>query len=151
MAVLYQNMGAGWAVLLFLPVLAAQLVIRKYVHLELSNRELTALFQVAKRLRNSYQPETFFDQILQEARRIVDFHTGVILFWSQERQIFLPGAVRGAFKEDMSNLVLSPGEGLVGRVIETKEPLVIGNIRDDAALADEAGPFKPFRSLMVIP
>lgn len=151
MAVLYQNKGITWAVLLFIPVLAAQLVIRKYVHLELSNRELTALFQVAKRLRNGYQPETFFDQTLQEARRIVDYHTGVMLFWSQERQIFLPGAARGPFKEDMCNLVMAPGEGLVGRVIQSKEPLLVGNMREHESLALEAGPFKRFRSLLVIP
>lgn len=151
MALVYDQVGLSWAVMMFIPVIAAQLILRRYVNLELSNRELTALFQVAKRLRNSYEPETFFDQILVEARRIVSYHTAVILFWSEQRQVFLPGAARGPFREDMCNLVLTSGEGLVGQAISTKEPVVVHDMRQEAKLAEAAGPFKRFRSLLVVP
>ncbi|SHE66641.1 sensor domain-containing diguanylate cyclase [Desulforamulus putei] len=150
MAALYLKMGVSWALVLFLPVLAAQLIFRKYVHMELSNRELTALFQVARRLRVSNEPDTFFNQILQESRRIVPFHTAVIFFWSQERQLFLPGAAQGPWQDEMCNVAVAPGEGLVGQVVESKEPVVIDDVRAMDSPAD-AGPFRRFRSVLVVP
>ena len=150
MAAFYLKMGVSWALVLFLPMLAAQVILRKYVHMELSNRELTALFQVAKRLRVSYEPDTFFNQILQECRRIAPFHTAVIFFWSQERQLFLPGAAQGPLREEMCNMVVAPGEGLVGQAAESKEPVVIEDVRDMDSPRD-AGSFRRFRSVLVIP
>lgn len=149
MANFYLKMGAPWALMLFLPVLAAQVILRKYVHLEISNRELTALFQVAKGLRQKYVPETFFNQILQESRRVVNYHTGVIFFWSQERQLFLPGAAQGALKEALCNVALVPGEGLVGRAVQTKEPVIIDEVREFSP--EDAGHFRAFRSILVVP
>ncbi|WP_238442545.1 sensor domain-containing diguanylate cyclase [Desulforamulus reducens] len=149
MAKLYLTSGTKWALLFFLPVLAAQILLKKYVQLEESNRELTALFQVAKGLRGRYQQEEFFDQILQEARRMADYHTALILIWSQERQLFLPGAAQGAALEETRNLVLTPGEGLVGQAVQSKESLLVDDIREIPAV--DAGPFGKFRSLLITP
>ncbi|MCL5289433.1 MAG: sensor domain-containing diguanylate cyclase [Firmicutes bacterium] len=150
MAIFYLKMGAAWALVLFLPVLAAQVILRKYVHMELSNRELTALFQVAKRLRLGYEPDTFFNQILQESRRIAPFHTAVIFFWSQERQLFLPGAAQGPLRKELCNLVIAPGEGLVGQAVESKEPIVVEDVRAMESPKD-AGAFRRFRSVLAVP
>lgn len=150
MATFYLKMGAGWALVLFLPVLAAQVILRKYVHMELSNRELTALFQVAKRLRLGYEPDTFFNQILQESRRIAPFHTAVIFFWSQERQLFLPGAAQGPLREELCNMVIAPGEGLVGQAAESKEPIIVEDVRAMESPKD-AGAFRRFRSVLAVP
>ena len=150
MAKLYETSGILWALLFFLPVLAFQSMLKKYVQLELSNRDLMALFLVAKRLRDSNHPATFFDQVLQECRHVVEFNTAIILFWSQERQVFLPGAAQGAQGEELCNIVFTPSEGLIGQVMQSKEPLVIDDVRA-MSNPEEAGPFRRYRSVLIIP
>ncbi|GAB6179385.1 hypothetical protein JCM14036_07040 [Desulfotomaculum defluvii] len=150
MAKLYGVSGILWMLLFFLPVLAAQSLLKKYVQLELSNRDLTVLFQVAKKLRDSNQPATFLDQILQECRCIASFHTAIILFWSQERQLFLPGAAQGARRQEMCNIVFTPTEGLVGQAVQSKEPIVIDDVREMSNPKD-AGPFHECRSVLAVP
>lgn len=150
MAMTYLKMGIIWALVLCLPLLAAQLTLRKYIQVEQSNRELTALFQVARRLRASYDPDTFFDQLLQECQRVVPYYTGAVYFWSQDRQLFLPGAARGPLKEQMCNLLLAPGEGLAGRAVETKEPVLIDDVREDNS-QELARPFGQFRTVLAVP
>lgn len=149
LAMIYLKLGVGWALMLFLPVLVAQVILRRYVQVAASNRELTALFQVAKGLRLSHEPVTFYNQILQEARRIVDYHTAVIFFWSEPRQLFLPGAAQGPLRDDLCNMVLSANEGLVGQATRTKEPVILDDVR--GMLPGAAAPFQQFRSVLVIP
>ena len=149
LAMIYLKLGVGWALILFLPVLVAQVILRRYVQVAASNRELTALFQVAKGLRLSHEPVTFYNQILQEARRIVGYHTAVIFFWSEPRQLFLPGAAQGPLRDDLCNVLLSANEGLVGQATRTKEPVILDDVR--AVLPEAAAPFQQFRSVLVIP
>ncbi|MEG6523080.1 sensor domain-containing diguanylate cyclase [Desulfotomaculum sp. 1211_IL3151] len=150
LAKLYETSGILWAVLFFLPAVAFQIILKKYVQLELSNRDLTALFQVAKRLRDSNHPANFFDELLQECRCVVGFNAAIILVWSQERQLFLPGAAQGDQREELCNLVFTPSEGLIGQVMQSKEPLVIDDI-GKMSNPEEAGPFRCYRSVLVIP
>ena len=53
MVLIYGKIGIYGALLLFLPVLATQFVLRLYVHLEMANRELRALFETARGLGGS--------------------------------------------------------------------------------------------------
>lgn len=149
LAMVYLKLGVGWALILFLPVPVVQLILRRYVQLAASNRQLTALFQVSKGLRLSVEPATFFNQILQESRRVVDYHSAVIFFWSESRQLFLPGAAQGPQKEELSNLLLSASEGVVGQAVATKEPVILEDVRN--LLPEAAAPFQQFRSVAVIP
>lgn len=149
MAMIYSKLGVSWALLLYLPVLAVQLILRKYVQLELSNRELSALFQVAKGLRVNLDTETFFYQILQESQRVVRFNTGAIFFWSPQRRLFLPGAVQGPLGNELGDIALDPREGLVGQAVQTKESIIINDIWQ--LLPEEAGVFQCFRSLLIKP
>ncbi|SHK77366.1 diguanylate cyclase with GAF sensor [Desulforamulus aeronauticus DSM 10349] len=149
LAMVYLKLGVGWALILFLPVLVAQIILRRYVHIATSNKELTALFQVSKGLRLSGEPAVFFNQILQETSRIVGYHTAVIFFWSDSRQLFLPGAAQGPLKEDLCNVVISATEGVVGQAISTKQPVSLEDVRD--MLPEAAVPFQQFRSVLVIP
>lgn len=150
MAMIYSELGASWALLLYVPVLAVQLILRKYVQLELSNRELSALFHMAKRLQTNLEPEAFFNHILQESQRIVRFNTGAIFFWSPQRQLFLPGAAQGPLGNELCNIALDPGDGLVGQAVQTKEPLIINDLRE-LPIPEEAGVFQGFCSLLIKP
>lgn len=149
MANQYSQSGLVWAMMLFIPVLAAQIMLQKYVQMALANRELTALFQVAGRLTMSGESAAVFDQILQEARRVVNYHSGAIFFWSQERQLFLPAAASGPLQAALSNMVLAPEDGLVDRAVTTREPVNIGDLRETGLSVP--GPLNRFRSLLVVP
>lgn len=150
LAKIYETAGIFWALFFFLPVLVLQVILKKYLQLELANRDLTALFLVAKGLRDSNQPAIFFDQVLQECRSIVDFNTAIILFWSQERQLFFVGAAQGDQREELRNIVFTPTEGLIGPVMQSKEPFVIDDLRE-VSNPEDVGPWRHYRSLLVMP
>ncbi len=150
MAATYFQLGILWALVLCLPILGAQFLLGKYVHMEQANREFTALFQMARRLRKPADPTVFFDDFLQECQKIVPYHSGAVYFWSRERQLFLPLAARGPLEREMNSIVLAPGEGLAGRAVETREPFLIDDVRDSGS-QEEARPFLQFRTVLAVP
>ncbi|CCO07602.1 GGDEF domain-containing protein [Desulforamulus hydrothermalis] len=150
MAALFDKAGTGWAALLFLPVPVAQVILRKYVHMELANRQLTALYQVARRLRQEVAPDDFFQVFLQECRRFLTFQGAVLYFRSPRRQLFLPCAAQGPWRAELGSSVVVPGEGLLGQALINRQPLVIEDVRKEVDQA-AAGPCRHFRSVLAVP
>lgn len=151
MAMVYEQVGLLGSVLMFLPVLAVQFIMRMYVRLELSNRELTALYQVARRLSASLNLQEILDLVLQETRRVVPYHTGVIFLWSDEEQVYLPAAVQSPFARELQHTAIAPDEGFMGGIIQTREPVIVDDARHDSRVTADFGPGQFLRSLLVIP
>ncbi|MEW6574632.1 MAG: sensor domain-containing diguanylate cyclase [Bacillota bacterium] len=150
MILLWKSMAFWAAVLLFIPVLILQFVLRLYVMLMLTNRELYALYHVARRLGESVSLEKTLDFILGTIRRVVSYRTGVIYIWSGERRVFVPAAVSSPFIRQIKEGVLGT-EGFVGMVAENREPEIVYDTREDPRLKNESGFITAERSLMVIP
>ncbi|ACV64672.1 diguanylate cyclase with GAF sensor [Desulfofarcimen acetoxidans DSM 771] len=150
-ALLYKNIGIYGSSLFFLPVLVMQLILRIYVNLALANRELTALYEVARRLGGRESLEEMLGIILAQARRVIPFHTGVIYVWSGERKQFLPGAVISPQAELIRRQALDGGEGILGQLAETGRPKIIFEGRAGYRLKAEQGWVQNQRSLLVIP
>lgn len=150
MILLWKSMNFWAAVLLFIPVLILQFVLRLYVMLMLTNRELYALYHVARRLGESVSLEKTLDFILGTVRRVVSYRTGVIYIWSGERRVFAPAAVSGPFSRQIKESVVGT-EGFIGMVAETREPEIIYDTREDQRLKSESGYITAERSLVVIP
>ncbi|GAB6159318.1 hypothetical protein JCM39194_25180 [Desulfotomaculum varum] len=150
MATILEQMGTGWAALLFLPVPVAQVILRQYVHLELANRQLTALCQVARRLRQEVAADDFFQAFLQECRRFLTFQAAALYFRSPRRQLFLPCAAQGSWRAELGSSVVVPGEGLLGQALTSQQPLVIEDVRSTVD-PDAAGPCRHFRSVLAVP
>lgn len=143
---------AFWAaVLIFVPVLILQFVLRLYVVLTLTNRELYALYHVARRLGESVSLDKTLDFILTTVRRVVSYRTGVIYIWSDARRALIPGAVSGPYAKSIKDSVVGPGEGFIGWVAETREPEIIHDTRQEPRFTHESGFITAERSLVAIP
>ncbi|MDI6711166.1 MAG: sensor domain-containing diguanylate cyclase [Thermoanaerobacterales bacterium] len=151
MAYLYRIAGETAALLFFLPILALQLFLRRAVRLELTNRELTVLYEVAKRLGTSLHVNRLIEIILSETRRILPYHTAAVFLWDEERELFHACAVRSPYADDIRAMVAGRDEGVVGWAAERKEPAIVEDARDDPRFAGEPGLAQFLRSLITIP
>uniref|UniRef100_A0A7C2IQV0 GGDEF domain-containing protein n=1 Tax=Ammonifex degensii TaxID=42838 RepID=A0A7C2IQV0_9THEO len=151
MFLLWKAMALWAAALLFIPALTLQFVLRLYIALMLTNRELIALYHVARRLGESVSLEKTLDFILEAVRRVVPYRTGVIYVWSDDRRAFVPAAVNSPFARQIRENLFGPGEGFIGWVVETREPEIVYDTREDPRFKGEAGFITAERSLVVIP
>lgn len=151
MDMLYPKTGIYGTVLLFLPVLAVQFVLRFYVHLELANRELRVLYEVARRLGGNLRLEEIMDLVLKETRRVINFHTGVIYLWSEENNCFPVGAACGPHAGLLKGSAIQRGEGFLGLALENGEPQLVEDTRVDVRTAGDLGLTQVHRSMLVVP
>lgn len=151
MALLYPGTGLAGILLLFVPVLVVQFILRMYVHVELVNRELTALYNVARRLSGKMSTEQIVDMLLKESRRAMAFHTGIVYLWSETGRHYVARGAYGPYANQLRGSQMSPGEGFLGSVMEGREPVIIEDVKNDPELRREPGLFQVHRSLLIIP
>lgn len=151
MAGMYAGIGLWGVLLLFLPVLVMQFVLRLYVHLELTNRELRALYEVARGLGGKINVDEILDVILKEARRVVRYHTGLIYLWSEEKNCYVARAVTGPYKRRLKGSLVIPGQEFLGCLAQSGEPAIVYDSRRDPRVNVQPGLTQVHKSLLVIP
>jgi len=151
MALIYEKTGTLGAVLLFIPLLTLKYLLRLYVNLEMANKELFALYEVAKNMGANLELAKTLGLILTETRRVVNYHTGIIYLWEEEEQILMPTAIRSPYAEELKNIFYHPGEGLIGRVASAREPEIVFDSKKDRELRSMPGINQFLRSLLVVP
>lgn len=150
MALVYNTIGIIGMVLLFIPVIAVQYILRLYVNLDLANRELTVLYKISSRLAIT-DLDKLMDLILAEFRRLASYHTGIFYLWQQEKGYFEPVVVKSTYAHQLKKIYVYPGEGFIGRVAENSEPVLIEDTRKDKLLRKEPGLPQVMRSMMAVP
>jgi len=151
MALIYEKTGSLGAVLLFIPLLTLKYLFRLYINLEMANKELAVLYEVAKNLGAHLDLSKTLGLILQETRRVVNYHTAVIYLWEEEEQVLMPTAIRSPFHEQLRDIIYSLGEGLVGGVAKAREPEIVYDTKKEPSLRGIPGINQFLRSLLVIP
>jgi len=151
MAWLYQGMGIYASLLLFVPMLAAQYVLRVYLQLAQAKRELQALYALAWRLGGNLNLKDIFDLLLRECRLTIRNEDGVIYRWSEEQGCYLAEATAGLHAELLRVSVVQRGEGFLGQVVESGECHLVDDTRDDERTVGDMGLIKLHRSLIVVP
>jgi diguanylate cyclase (GGDEF)-like protein len=117
----------------------------------MANKELSALYEVAKNLGANLDLSKTLGLILSETKRIVNYHTGIIYLWEEEDNVLIPTAIRSPFAEQLKNIYYPVGEGLIGQVAETNQPEVVYDSKKDTELRHIPGINQFLRSLLVIP
>lgn len=152
MAMLYKQTGIWGATLLFLPVLSLNYLLKLYINLEIANKELSALYQVAKRLGGSLDLTKTLNLILKETKRIINYHTGIIYLWIEEEQILVPAAIQSPYEERLRNVSLKLGEGIIGFAAKSGEATVVIDTKMDPRVdANELGINQFLRSMLIVP
>jgi len=132
-------------------MLVVQFVLRLYIHVELANRELFALYQVAKKLGGRLSVEEIMELVLKEARRVIAYHTGVVYLWSEEKKCYTAARAAGAFADQLYRTSIEKGEGFIGWVMENRQAEIVYDAKADPRLKKETGLFQVYRSLLIIP
>ncbi len=151
MAWLYLYIGIYSALLLFIPMLAVQLVLQSYLHLQLANRELRLVYEAARRLGGSLGLKDLFDFYLRETRELVNFGDGVIYLWSEEQKCFVAETALGNYAELLKDSTVQRGEGFFGLVAEGGDAHLVDDTREDERTSGDMGLTQLHRSLLVVP
>ena len=151
MAMIYEKTGTLGAVLLFIPLLTLKYLLRLYINLETANKELSALYEVAKNLGSNLELSKTLGLILSETKRVVNYHTGIIYLWEEEEQLLVPAAIRSPFAEKLKSIVYPLEEGLIGQVAKTGQPEIVFDSKRDNRLRSIPGINQFLRSILIIP
>lgn len=152
MALLFVKIGIYSVVLLFLPVLVTQFMLRVYVNLEMTNRELRILYEVARRLGGSLKLDEILKLVLRETSRMINYHTGVIYLRSgEDENLYLVGAATGPHADLLKDSMVRRGEGFLGLALESGETQLVYDTRDDVRTAGDVGLAQVHRSMLVVP
>ena len=151
MSLIHEKTGLLGAILLFIPLLTLKYLFRLYINLEMANKELSALYEVAKNLGADLDLSNTLGLILSETKRVVNYHTGIIYLWEEEDDLLVPTAIRSPFADQLKNIYYPVGDGLIGQVAKTNQPEVVYDSKKDSELRRMPGINQFLRSLMVIP
>ncbi|MFZ5596393.1 MAG: diguanylate cyclase [Bacillota bacterium] len=151
MAILYQKTGIASALLLVVPILAVQFILGLYVRSELVNKELRAVYEITRKLGFLEDIDSVPGILLNEMRRAVPFHSGVVYLWQEEKRRFVAAAAFGPYKDQLERDFIRPEEGFWGWVISNGEPEIIFNSKMDPRVKSEQGLPQVLRSLLAIP
>jgi len=147
----YGYTGLSGVFLLFSSILALQFILRFYVRLHVANRELKIFYEVATFLEKDPGPDEALKFILNSAKRIFRYHTGVAYLCSGEKATFVPVAVSGPYSEQLNNTTVYSGEGIIGQSLILRKPTIVFDSRSDSRTENEAGLCHVLRSLLIIP
>ncbi len=150
-AMIYGYTGLAGTLLVFISVLALQLILRFYVGLQVANKEMKAFYEVARLLEAKPDPGTVLNYVLKKAGRIFYYHTGVAYLCSGEKDTYLPAAATGPYTEQLQFTAIYTGEGIIGQSLISKEPEIIFDSRTDPRVKNEDVLCRVLRSLLIIP
>ncbi len=151
MALIYEKTGMIGAILLFIPMLTLKYLFRLYINLEMANKELSVLYEVAKNLGADLDLTSSLGLVLTETKRVVNYHTGVIYLWEEDEQTLVPTAIRSPYAEQLKNIYYPLGDGLIGQVALTRQPQIVYDAKKDRDLRSIPGINQFLRSLLVVP
>jgi len=152
MVVLYQRLSIIGPVLFFIPVFIIQFLLRMYLQVALANRELSVFYRVAKKLSRPLEADKIFDLILKEARKIINYHSGIIYLKAEEKNHYRAVAGHGPQVKTLIGTTFTPKEGFLGWMVSHhRRPEIINDVRKDLRVKDEAGLPQVCRSLLIIP
>lgn len=150
-AILYLKTGVSAALLLFIPLLTVQFILRLYVRSELVNKELRAVYEITRSLGSQSEFKKIPFILLKEMRKVVPFHTGVVYLWENKDRCFKAVSAFGPYSDQVGKESINAGEGFWGWAISNGEPEIIFNSRIDPRVKGEQGLSQVLRSFLIIP
>ncbi|NLI13095.1 sensor domain-containing diguanylate cyclase [Pelotomaculum propionicicum] len=150
-AMIYKYTGLTGTLTLFFGVLALQFFLRFYVRLQVTNRELTTFYQVARFLEDKPSPVKLMEMVLRNTKKAVPFHNGVAYLRQEEEEACLPAAATGPYAKQLLATTVFVGEGIIGQSLENRKPDIVFDTRNDPRARHEEGLCQVMRSLLIIP
>jgi signal transduction histidine kinase len=121
---------------------------------ERRQQEMSALDEVAREVASSLDPHEVFQRILHRARELCRTDVAFVAPYDEKTGTMSVAGVSGAARDALSGLVVRPGRGAGGRVLESGEAFVTADCGADARLSREPAELPGalgVRALAVVP
>ena len=117
------------------------------------NQELAAILEVSKVLTTSFDLEKNLSLVMSTLGNLLDMQRGCVFLLDPLSQHLRIVAAHGLTKESIEKGKYRIGEGIVGRVLEKRTPMVIPNIGEDPKFLNKTGarPSKDGISFLCVP
>jgi len=117
------------------------------------NRELTAILEVSKVLTTSFALEKNLSSAMSTLSNLLEMQRGCVFLLDPVSKELRIVAAHGLTKENIERGKYRIGEGIVGRVIEKRSPMVIPNIGKEPLFLNKTGsrPEKDGISFLCVP
>ncbi len=116
-------------------------------------RQLEILNQVSRSLTSTLDIDLLLNQILESAVGILNCEAGSLLLIDEETDELVFRVTVGPVAEDLTGTRLPRGAGLVGKAVETRQPIIDNNVHQSKDWFEKTDQETGFitRSLMVVP
>lgn len=113
--------------------------------------ELSAVQTLSRQFLSCLEPDTLFQAILDEARKITGAQRGSLMLAEQGDGGLQVKAVTGINEKVVQKLRVRPGDGVAGRVFSTGEPILVKNIEHDPRFGRKNRPRHSTKSFVSVP
>ena len=96
--------------------------------LQKRTEELEALYSGDERIIRSMTLDQVFRAIVEVAVKMLHADRGIVFVWDEKQTRVVPRVSHGFMPESLKVLHFEKGEGMVGKVLETGEPLIVPEI-----------------------
>ena len=116
-------------------------------------RQLTMLNEVARSLSSTLELAPLLNLILNSAVNILNCEAGSLLLVDAETGEYIFEAATGPVGADLVGKRLPPGTGLVGKAVETRQPIIVNDVRRAKDWSEKTDKDTGFRTndLLVVP
>ncbi len=108
-------------------------------HYKRKLKELSALYEISQELDRSTDLGQVMAPVLPTLGETLGLERGVITLFNRQAERIQIDAAYGLSSEERKRGQYRPGEGIVGRVIQTGEPAVVEDILSDPAFLNRTG------------
>ncbi|MBI4843075.1 MAG: sigma 54-interacting transcriptional regulator [Nitrospirae bacterium] len=121
--------------------------------IERKNKELAAILEVSRVLTASFDLENNLSSAMSTLGNMLDLQRGCVFLLDQLSKELSIVAAHGLTKQNIEKGKYRIGEGIVGRVLEQKSPMVISNIGKEPLFLNKTGsrPEKEGISFLCVP
>jgi len=110
-----------------------------YRELERKTKELTVLFEISKILNSSFDLKNNLYRALKVLSDILDMQRATITLYDTDTNTLQIAVAYGLTEEQIAKGKYRVGEGIVGRVFQTGEPIIVPNIGKEPLFLNRTG------------
>lgn len=125
LVIMYRNAGPVGASFAFLPILGAAYIFRLQMDLNIANRELQALYDVAQRIKSVLELDKVFGLIVDAVHQTVGFDCCALFLWDRQEDRLSPALFEPRENNPLFDECFLAAGGPVDGVIRSREPLLI--------------------------
>ncbi|ADL07153.1 sensor domain-containing diguanylate cyclase [Thermosediminibacter oceani] len=138
------------AVLLgLIPYIVLVYIYKIYMGLITTNRELTALYDVAATMTSTLNTQEVLRIIFDSVKNVAPWDTISLFVYQQDALV--PLMYEGFYSDSIKDFRLKPGEGITGSTLVSGRGEIINNYKKDSRFRDDPGLPPNTKSVMSVP